>query len=328
MYPHIITMRTYNCINTKSIYDLIPEVEPTGEYDGLYHQLLLEEEHSGKMGSSYRSASNYWQLSGRKFLLELDQKKTELTALKARIKTIQDEIQKDPPKEKKELEKFEKKKREGQAALDPLYMERFALETKIKELEAIALQIHILDEEVDMFHTSLRVVIRMYKENKNKEFLRKGVHQVCKISNDRIGKKREETIRIILLDEIGDITEFKRMFDLNTCPMYQLYHLYDIYKDAKKPENKYTKYFTEATMFLVERLTEVQKYIPLTSQYMQQEETSSSSEPTWRTGTEQQIEEETVSEAKKNEMRDNNIEWTSQAEVDYYVAKSGGKGWD
>ena len=307
MHVCTLTMETWNCLHTKSIYELIPDHTPSGKYTDLVDQLLLEELYTKKIGRSYTTESTFWVASGEKIKRSYDLHKEHYTETMKKLKSIQGVLQKP--------DLTQEKKKDLQSQLDDCYMNKFDLEKKIKEQEKFLAQVEFLDEEMNKFYVSMRVVLRRYSETRDVEYLRKGIDLLSSIRDQRINNVEEDVRRTILLDEIGDVAEFRRLFDLDQIPLYQLYRLYDIYGQYKK-EGLHEKFLTEAALYYVNHLTEFGEYSNPRST-CQGEPSAITTGVSWRND-----EGEVETQSKQNEIRDNEIEKRSQQETDFYEAKA------
>ena len=171
---------------------------------------------------------------------------------------------------------------------------------------------------MNKFYRSIRVVLRKYSETRDTEYLKKGIDLLFCTREERMKATEDEVRRTFLLDEIGSVSEFRRLFDLEEIPLYQLYRLQEIYRRYMKRETN-PKFLTEAALYYVNQLTEVGKYSPPKST-CHDEPSGMTSGITWRNEEEESGEIE--NQTKKNERRDNEIEQRSQQETDFYEAKA------
>lgn len=304
-------MKTWNCLNTKSIYELIPDHTPSGKYTHIVDQLLLEELHTQKIGRSYQADSTFWTISGFEINNSCTRHKEQYADVLKKIKTIQETLSAEGLKQEK--------KKELQAQLDNWYMNKFHLEKTIKDQEKFLAKLEYLDAEMNKFYRSMRVVLRKYSETHDTEYLKKGIDLLFCTREERMKATEDEVRRTFLLDEIGSVSEFRRLFDLEEIPLYQLYRLQEIYRRYIKRETN-PKFLTEAALYYVNQLTEVGKYSPPKST-CHDEPSGKTAGITWR-NEEGEIENENETRTKENERRDNEIETRSQRETDFYEAKA------
>jgi hypothetical protein len=237
--------------SNQTFEEWIESTRPTGKYDETVMSILQEEQNGGRFE---------W-LRGNQTLFDIDhwrhqrqQKEFEeaLVSKKQSIQSIQEKIQAE--REKGQGEKKEKKEKPNlqlleqyQTTLDGLYVDRFELEHKIREsiplLESFERVIHCWKS----YFISLRRVVALYKEKKDREVLRKGVHAISEYRDYLIGSHEEIVRRALLMEEYGTNPELCKLFDLQRIPLKVFYDLGELVKESRKRFDK--RFLTEACMY-------------------------------------------------------------------------------
>lgn len=218
---------------------------PTGQYDDSVIQILQEESCGGRF-EWLKGNHTIFDLELARHQRMLSEFETNLIAKKQSIATLQ----------QKYREEQENKKPSGKilnqykTSLDSMYAERFEIEADIQKTKPM---IEALDQTVysyKAYYVALRKVVALYKERKDKEFLRKGIHAICAYRDYLKGTNEEVVRRTLLIEEYGDVPELRQLFDLERIPLKVFYALGDLVKHARKQSDK--KYLMEALLYYKE----------------------------------------------------------------------------
>lgn len=227
----------------KTFEQWIEDTVPSGKYDETVLGLFQEEQRGGK----------YEYLRGNHTLYDIDLSKRQnlLVELKDSLELKKKQIV--DLQQKIQAETKADKRKQLDAGIDSLYVERYALEDEIQHTSTLVDHLAIADHVWKGYFVSLRRLVNLYKINKNKEFLRKGVHAISEYREYLLGNHETIICRTFLLEKYGHVKELRALFDLEKIPLKMFYRLGDFVEESKKVnEKEKSKFITECCIFYKE----------------------------------------------------------------------------